>query len=210
VQDRLLIRFSDQQPLERFETTIDGHPLLPGYGFNLENTTYSINLDDIPSLSGKPVTTPSFDITVSFKQRNVIAKTMDINLVSLPLNTALYSSSTRITFNLPAVDSILSKLTYYLNVAIHRKRDMYVIEPLSEPLTQSFIDLDLEKVDLKKGIAVFDTCRDIKGPLQFVYKFTAILDLPSLALGAIFAIIGAVIVDLVSNYIIGLIWGKSV
>lgn len=165
----------------------------PGYGFDQDAREYFLKLDDIPQLANKPPGTPTFNITLSFKQRGIVRKTMDTHVVDLPLKTSLYPSSIMMVFKLPSIGSILSKFAYFINVLIKRKRDLYEIAPED----QSALDPDLEKIDKRNGKVIFDAAGEIRGPIQFAYKFVGRVDVPSLIIGVIFTIISGVIVELI-------------
>jgi hypothetical protein len=176
---------------------VDDVILQEGYGFSQDTRTYSLKLEDIPRFTGKPPDTPSFKVEISFKQRGIIHKTMDMNLLDLPLSTNLYPSSIRLIFRLPRVSSLLSRLAYCVAVLIKRRRDFYEIEPSFS----SVLDLDREKADRRKGEIVFDAAGEIRGPIQFVYRFVGKVDFPSLILGAIFTIVTGVIIKLIVDFI---------
>lgn len=198
VRDYIRIRFSDQQPLEQFHTKVEDVVLEEGYGFSQETTTYALKLDDIPVFAKKPLTTPTFNVAVTFKQRGIIRKVMDMNLIDLPLTTDLGSSSTRLVFRLPPVSSRFSRLRYWTSVLIKRNRDVYDIQLYYG----SSLDFDSDRVDKRKGEVAFDAKPgDIKAPIQFVYKVKGKLDFPSVVLGAVFTIIIGVIVTLIVDFV---------
>lgn len=198
LQDYIAIQFSEEQPLEQFQTKVDGTLFPNGYGFNQDARTYYLKFEDIPQYAGKPLDNPSFKVDISFKQREIARKTMDMNILDVPFSTNFRPSSIELIFKLPKILNPFSKLAYYLAVLVNRKKDLYEIEPLPT----SF--LPPTTVNKKNGEIIFHTGKEIKGPIQFAYRFVGEIDVPSLVLGAILIVVTGVIVKLLVDWIYSL------
>lgn len=196
LQDYVAIVFSPQHPLEKFRTKVDGNPLPDNYGFNQQDRTYYLKVQDILSVSPKPPGNSSFKIEVSFQQGEIAHKTMDMNLVELGIVSNLLPSSIKLIFKLPKFVGVLSKLNYYLNVLIKRKRDRYEIEPYQLSALQP------AEIDRRNGVIVFDTANEIREAIRFSYRPIGKVDWPSLILGLIFAAISGVIIELIIRLVL--------
>jgi hypothetical protein len=203
LQDYLAIAFSPDHPLERFRTKVNDIPLADDYGFNQQDRTYYLRVQDVLHVSQALTTPSSFRVEVSFQQGEIVHQSMGVNLVELDINSNLLPSSMKLIFKLPSSLGILSKLNYYLHVLIKRKRERYEIEPYLQSARQP------SDIDRRNGLTVFVTSSEIKGPVRFSYRPIGKVDWPSLALGAILAVVASVITDLLVRWIFSVFGGST-
>jgi hypothetical protein len=161
-----------------------------------------LNFEDIQTVTNKPLETSSFDVEVAFEQLGVTRKIMDAILFDAPFTTNLRPTSIRLTFKLPKISNPFSKCLYYVIAIAKRRKVLYEIDALPT----SF--LNPSDIAEERGQIVFETAREIRGHIHFVYRFIGKISIPSVFLGAILTIIIGVIVKLIVDVIYNML-GKG-